>query len=203
MGHSVSHVIPNPGRAGFMMQLYDGRGERKYLTPLEREAFLHVAAAASGPVRTFCGTLGHTGCRISEALALIGTRVDKRAGILIIESLKKRRRGVFRAVPVPAAFLETLDEVHHLSTLGDSRLWPWSRTTAWRRVKEVMGAAGIHGGYATPKGVRHGFGIKATTSAVPLSMTQKWLGHSNLAMTAIYTNAIGPEEQKLAERMWM
>jgi site-specific recombinase XerD len=33
-------------------------------------------------------------------------------------------------------------------------------------------------------------------------MVQKWLGHANLATTAIYANAIGPEEKQLAERMW-
>jgi integrase len=69
-------------------------------------------------------------------------------------------------------------------------------------VKEVMDAAGIHGLYATPKGVRHGFGIKATTSEVPLNMTQKWMGHARIETTAVYTNAVGPEEQRIAERMW-
>ncbi len=83
------------------------------------------------------------------------------------------------------------------------RLWPWSRTTAWRRVSEVMEAAGLGGIHATPKGLRHGFGIKAVTSEVPLNMTQKWLGHSRIATTAIYTNATGPEEKQIAERMWL
>ena len=51
-----------------------------------------------------------------------------------------------------------------------------------------------------PKGLRHGFGIKAVTSEVPLNMTQKWLGHSRIATTAIYTNATGPKEKQIAER---
>ena len=39
---------------------------------------LPVAAAAKAPreVRTFCGVLHATGCRISEALALTTDRVD-------------------------------------------------------------------------------------------------------------------------------
>jgi integrase/recombinase XerD len=65
-----------------------------------------------------------------------------------------------------------------------------------------MEAADIRGLWATPKGVRHGFGIKAVTSEVPLNMTQKWLGHARLATTSIYTDAVGPEEQKIAQRMW-
>jgi integrase/recombinase XerD len=184
------------------MQLFDAAGERKYLTPTQRREFLQAADKASPEVRTFCWTLGLTGCRLSEGLALVATRVDTTAGLLVFESLKKRRKGVFRAVPVPLTFLQTLDSVHDLNALGDARLWPWSRTTAWRRVKEVMETAAIHGLYASPKGVRHGFGINATTSEVPLNMTQKWMGHSRLETTAIYANAVGPEEQKIAERMW-
>lgn len=186
-----------------MMQLFNAAGQRKYLTPTQRQAFLRAAEGAPREVATFCGTLAHTGCRISEALALTANRVDAVAGVVILESLKKRRKGIFRAVPVPRAFLEKLDTVHDLGSLGDTRLWNWSRTTAWRRVKEIMGAADIHGLYASPKGVRHGFGIKATASEVPLNMTQKWMGHARLETTAIYANAVGPEEQKLAERMWV
>jgi integrase len=185
------------------MQLFDASGERKYLTPAQRQEFLRAAEKAAPDVLTFCGTLAHAGCRISEALALTGTRVDTSAGVLVLESLKKRRKGVFRAVPVPTDFLLTLDSVHDLAALGNARLWRWSRTTAWRRVKEVMETAAIHGLYATPKGVRHGFGINATASEVPLNMTQKWMGHSRLETTAIYANAVGPEERKLAERMWV
>ena len=185
------------------MRLYDTAGQRKYLTPAERQEFLRAAENAPDTVRTFCATLAHTGCRISEVLALTAARVDVAGGVLVFESLKKRRKGIFRAVPVPPAFLQTLETVHDLGALGDARLWDWSRTTGWRRVREVMDAAAIRGRCATPKGVRHGFGIKAVTSDVPLNMTQKWLGHARLATTAIYTDAIGPEERRIAERMWV
>ena len=183
------------------MQLYDRSGQRKYLTPSERQDFLHTAATAPREVRTFCETLAHASCRISEALALTGDRVDIGGGVLVFESLKKRRKGVYRAVPVPPGFLKNLEDVHDLVALGNGRLWNWSRTTAWRRVAEVMQRAGIAGLRATPKGLRHGFGIKAVTSEIPLNMTQKWLGHARLSTTAIYTDATGAEERRIAERM--
>ena len=148
----------------------------------------------SPETRTFCETLAHAGCRISEALRLTADRVDVSEGVLVFECLKKRRRGIYRAVPVPPEFLQTLQSVHDLAALGEQRLWAWSRTTGWRRVKQIMDAANIHGPYATPKGVRHGFGIKAVTSDVPLNMTSRWLGHTTLATTSIYTDAVGPEE---------
>ena len=45
--------------------------------------------------------LHFTGCRISEALALTCDRVDFTNGVITFESLKKRRGGVYRSVPVP------------------------------------------------------------------------------------------------------
>jgi integrase len=81
--------------------------------------------------------------------------------------------------------------------------WPdQSRTTAWRRVKEVMEAANISGTPAMPKGLRHGFGVNAFQSLVPPHLVQRWLGHASLRTTGIYGDMIGPEERAFAERMW-
>jgi integrase len=89
------------------MQLHTADGTRKYLTAGERDAFLREADLADRPVRTLCMTLAYAGCRLSEALALTADRVDLAAGVLVFESLKKRRAGVFRSVPVPPALLDT------------------------------------------------------------------------------------------------
>jgi len=56
------------------------------------------------------------------------------------------------------------------------QLWPFGRATAWRRVHEVMHRAGIDGPQASPKGLRHGFGVAAVQAGIPLNMVQKWLG---------------------------
>jgi integrase len=50
-----------------------------------------------------------TGCRISEALALTGQQIDPSGRVVVFESLKKRRKGVYRAVPVPPELLDALD----------------------------------------------------------------------------------------------
>jgi len=195
--------------SGITFQLYDQAGQRKYLTKEEREAFLKAAESADRAARTFCMTLAYTGCRISEGLQLTADRVDIAGKVIVFESLKKRRRGHYRAVPVPAAVLDALDLVHGLREAqrardgGKSvRLWPWGRATAWRRVSEVMAMAGISGPQASPKGLRHGFGVAAVQAGIPLNMVQKWLGHAQLSTTAIYADAVGAEEQAIAERMW-
>ena len=191
------------------MQLHDRTGKRLYLTPAEREAFVAAAGKAARPVRTLCLVLHTTGCRVSEALALTPERIDLEGRAIVFESLKKRRTGVYRAVPVPESLLDTLDMVHGVREARKrhngraSPLWPWSRMTAWRHVTAVMAAAGIEPGpHRTPKGLRHGYGVHAINAGVPLNMLQKWMGHAQLETTAIYANALGAEEQGIAARMW-
>jgi site-specific recombinase XerD len=69
-------------------------------------------------------------------------------------------------------------------------------------VHAVMQAAGLEGVPASPKGLRHGFGVAAVTAGIPLNLVQKWLGHAQLSTTAVYANAVGAEEKDIARRMW-
>jgi integrase/recombinase XerD len=91
------------------MDLHDTRGQRLYLTAAERAAFLAAAKNADLPVRTFCLVLHYTGCRISEALALTPASFDFAGRTIVFETLKKRRSGVYRAVPAPEEVLDTLN----------------------------------------------------------------------------------------------
>lgn len=190
-------------------ELFTSDGLRKYLTASERKEFLLEGEKCSRELRTFCAVLVHTGCRISEALALTPEHIDLSEGVIVFESLKKRRKGIFRAVPIPPSLIDALELVHDIRKKKRSRakskpLWEWSRVSAWRYVKEVMEEAGIgEGPWATPKGLRHGFGVEAVSKGIPLNMLQKWLGHAQLSTTAIYANAVGEEEKNIASRMWV
>lgn len=188
------------------MNLFDKKGQRKYLNVAERKAFLKAAETQPREVRTFYLVLYYTGCRISEALATTPARIDFDECTLTFESLKKRRRGIFRVIPVPKKLLDTLDLVHGLRELPTGRqerkLWPWSRMTAYRKIKAVMQQAGIDGVKATPKGLRHAFGIAANQKSIQLNMVQKWLGHADIKTTAIYSEAVGVEERRVAQRLW-
>jgi integrase/recombinase XerD len=105
-------------------------------------------------MRTFCHTLAYTVCRISEALQVTSERVDFEAGGIVFESLKRRRKGIYRAAPVPPRLLDLLELVHGLRDKrplgGRDRkspppLWEFGRTTAWKKVRTVMAAAGVIG----------------------------------------------------------
>ena len=89
-------------------ELFNSAGKRLYLTDSERKKFLAAADEEDSQIRTFCYVLAHTGCRISEALQLHAELVDFAAQAITFESLKKRKRGIYRAVPVPPAVLEML-----------------------------------------------------------------------------------------------
>jgi integrase len=186
--------------------LYTRAGERKYVGPLERAKF--IATARRWPraaVGTLCLTLAYTGCRISEALAVTASAVEAEAGFIAIRCLKKRSRvPVIREVPIPPELVEALTHTHDLSDLDHAvRLWPFSRCRAWQLVKEVLAAAGIaNTPYATPKGLRHGFGIHAIRCDIPLNLVQRWLGHARMETTALYLAAMGQEEREIAARMW-
>jgi hypothetical protein len=59
------------------------------------------------------------------------------------------------------------------------------------------------GGCASPKGLRHAFGVRAIQSGAPLNLVQRWLGHADMKTTAIYTSAVGPEERAIAAMTWL
>lgn len=197
------------------MSLYDDQGNRLYLNAEERAAFLAAARQRPARDRTLCETLHYTGCRPSELIEITPARIDLSGGTVTLRSLKKRKdstgkqRVVFRAVPVPPDYLDTLNTAHGIREAQKSTkaakapLWDLSRVRVWQIVKGVMIEAGIPDApHRTAKGLRHGFGINAVVNGIPLHMLSKWLGHAQLSTTAIYADAIGKEEQDIAARMW-
>lgn len=188
--------------------LFTNDGNRKYLNADELENF--IAQAIQQPraeVRTFCLVLAHTGCRISEALELTAKSIDVTEGAIKFRTLKQRDKVRYRSVPVPDNTLDALELVHGIRKAQKSRkkpepLWSWGRTQAYNHVKAVMDAAEVHGTQASPKGLRHGFGVRATQSTRNPRLVQKWLGHTTLEMTTIYMDVIGDEERDAAREMW-
>ncbi|HWY60506.1 MAG TPA: site-specific integrase [Rhizomicrobium sp.] len=183
--------------------LFDTRGQRKYLTPAERASFIATACNADHNTSSFCLTLALTGARISEVLALTPERLDQSEATIVLETLKRRRKGLFRAVPVPRELLSYIAAVHDLSRHPPTeRLWKFSRPTAWKRVRTVMAAANVAPSQAKPKALRHAFAVEAVQQRIALSLIKKWLGHAKIETTAIYAEPVGDEERALARLMW-
>ena len=191
-----------------MSFLYDQEGNRKYLTRDERRAFMDVAKLAEPEVRAFCLVLAYTGARVSEVLSLTPARFDFSARMVVIETLKRRRRGVFRGIPLPPVAFDEQEGERRVCGLrldplvADVPIWSWCRTTAWNHVKGRMRLAGIRGKRASPKALRHAFAVGALEADVPITLVGRWLGHARLATTEIYTNVVGREEREIAKRLW-
>jgi integrase len=189
--------------------LFDAEGNRKYLTPTERERFYDATGAVTKDWRMFSLMLYATGCRLSEALNIKIKDIDFTAKAVTIGTLKQRQDGIYRQVPLSDEYLRALDNSFDLrikqkknSKIRDTLIWDWSRRHGYQVIKRVMEEAELEGAYAMPKGLRHAFAIACIDKGIPLNMVQKWLGHSSIETTAIYANAIGREERKLAARLW-
>lgn len=183
-------------RVGEGWYVLDDTGRRKYLNGDERARFLR--AADTLPLRMRAHVLAFADCRISECPPLTREQLDRDRLALIVRTLK-RRRLVFRVVPIPQATFEMLAR---LPVGASGHFWPYHRATAWRVVKATMRRAGIAGPMVCPKGLRHGFGIRAASRNVPANLSQRWMGHASPTTTAIYIDAVGPEERQFATRMW-
>jgi len=155
--------------------LYTADGKPKYLNQAERKRFLECA---------------NTRDRSS---------ILEPEKALSIRSLKKRSQVSFRHVPVPSELIKELGE---LSQENPSRLFKWQRTQALHHVKQVMKSADIDGVRGTARGLRHTFGTHGMHRGIPLTLLQRWFGHSKLEMTAIYTQVLGQEERDIASKMW-
>lgn len=192
-------VIDAQATYGDPQSLFDPIGRRKYLNADERQRFLVAASNFCPQIEALCMVLHFTGCRISEALALQPTHLDPSEGLIILTTLKQRRRGVFRTVPVPS---ELMIKLRTCSVKDGEPLFPWHRSTAWEKISAVFARAGITGPQATPRGARHGFGVAGVSAGVPITLVQRWLGHSRLETTSIYLAITGPEERRYAQRLW-
>jgi integrase/recombinase XerD len=191
-----------PGYTADEISLFDGAGRRKYLTASEAARLLAAASRCDEQSHLFCRLLYHTGCRVSEGLQLTPRRLDPEAGCIVFRTLK-RRKTVYRGVPVPHCFLRQMMRFARSRKLGpDDRLFPWCRQTGWRHIRAIADAAGVEGPQATPKGFRHQFGCYGIERGLPESLVGRLLGHSNPKSTRVYTHVMDAEERALVARMW-
>jgi integrase len=190
-----------------MTPLLDGQGRRKYLTTEERRRFVYSAIKMDPYYGSFCLTVALTGARISEVLNLRQHHVDAANGQIILETLKRRRRGIFRSIPVPDGLIDYLANTAQVLVLDaqgsvDRRLWTFSRPTGWKKIKQMMQIAGVPPFIANARALRHSFAVEAVQNQIALSVIQRWLGHAKIESTALYAAPLGAEERRLAKLLW-
>ena len=98
--------------------------------------------------------------------------------------------------------MEALELVHKVRKIQKSKGGDAALLWSWGRICAVMTAAGIEGSHASPKGLRHGFGVRMAQKTRNPRLIQKWLGHTSLDTTAIYIDLVGEEERAEAVNAW-
>ena len=183
--------------------------QRKYVIPEECKKFATFARMEERDTRSFCLMLKETGMRMSEALNLRVRHIDLSSRNIVVETLKKKRKGIFRQIPLSDSFLEELNLVHNLRCKQrtikgqNEKMWGFTRRTGHRRIQKVMDRAEIFGEQANSHGLRHAFGIACAINEIPLPIIQKWMGHASIETTAIYLDVRGEEERIFASRIWI
>ena len=193
-------------RNGGETSLYAASGERKYLNRDERRRLLAQFETLSPEKCLFGLLLAWTGARVSEVLALTPNSFQVDAGIVTIKTLKQRAHCV-RELPIPPKLMQRLERFFGLRALqrgplASKRLWRFCRQTAWRFIKQTCVSVQIAGRRASPRGLRHAFGVRAMQRSVPMPLAQRWMGHARLTTTAIYMSVCGPDEVAFAEQFW-
>ena len=183
------------------ISLYDLRGNRKYLNTEERKRFFSAIQDLCVGDYLFCALLFWTGARFSEVYNLRKVQIDISEEKVVIETLKRRQKGIYRCVPIPTSLVKILNQqIKQLE--HDQFLFNASKRTYARRVKNVMNQSSIIGTQACPKGLRHSYAINAISNGVPLTLVKKWMGHASIQTTEIYLDIVGIEEREFAEKMW-
>ena len=139
--------------------------------------------------------------RISEALALAESDLDRVTGTVLVrrgKGGKRREVGMDRwgwqqlapwleyrsALPVGALLC-----VMHGPTAGR----PWSPSAARTTLRDLAAAAGVRRRFA-PHQLRHAHAVEMAREGVPLTVVQRQLGHANLGITSIYLQGIDNSE---------
>lgn len=183
------------------LTLFNSSGQRKYLNSEERNNFYVCSKKYPQNIKLFAATLFWTGARISEVLNLKYLNFNQVEQNVVIETLKRRRKGVFRQVPLPSDLLTEL-LMFSSSKIESNKVWQFSRRTANRYIYSIMKDAKIIGPQACPKGIRHSFAVECIVKGIPINLIQRWLGHSSITTTTIYLDVIGEEEKIFARKLW-
>jgi site-specific recombinase XerD len=152
-------------------------------------------------LRALVVLLWRAGLRISEALSLQESDLDRSRGAVLVRHGKggKRREvgmdrwawdqlepwlEIRRQLPVGALLY-----VIHGPTAGRH----WEASAARKQLRHAALAAGVRRRFA-PHQLRHAHAVEMAHEGVPLVVIQRQLGHANLGITSIYLQGIDSSE---------
>ena len=124
--------------------------------------------------------LTDTGCRVSEFSSLRREAIKWQDKQLYIVGKGNKPR----LVPISNRFYPMLEKWFAVNEQLPSR------TTLWRKVKEIAKRTQITK-HVTPHVLRHTFGVRTSKDGIPLPAIMKAMGHSSIQVAQIYQNYSG------------
>jgi integrase/recombinase XerD len=151
---------------------------------LTEDQIRRLLGGVHNPVhRTCLAGIYACGLRISEAISLEVTAVDRARRVLRIIGKGDKER----LVPLPRPMLEAFEQVFP-NRRGDA---PLDERVLRRSFVAAAAAAGVPPG-STPHTLRHSYATRLMENGVDVRVVQILLGHARIATTAIYTHLTTP-----------
>ena len=152
-------------------------------------------------LRALIVLLWRAGLRISEALALQESDLDRSRGAVLVrrgKGGKRREVGMDRwAWGQLDPWLEIRRELPIGAVLcvidGPTSGCRWEAAAARKQLHHDATAAGVRRRFA-PHQLRHAHAVEMAHEGVPLVVTQRQLGHANLEVTSVYLQGIDSSE---------
>lgn len=145
-------------------------------------------------------TLLRSGGRIDEVLQLKPIDFNFQYDTIRMLTLKKRKES-YRVIPMQQELKNVIMEYfleYHIDPKSEQKIFPMKRQSVDEYFKKMQVELGfrIHA-----HKFRHTFGVKCILSNVPVNVLQKWLGHSSIFTTSIYTEITGMDTKRFMDQI--
>ena len=154
--------------------------------------------------RFLCWFLWNTGARITEARNVVVSDIEPWAGVVHLETLKKKKGGKFiRTLPKHFKFFQEVQAYILINNIQsrNEKLFKMSDRTARRWITEVCHGAGIDDERAHAHTFRHSFAVNCVRDGTHIVVLRKWLGHSDITKTMVYTEIAAADTRRDMDRV--
>jgi len=134
-----------------------------------------------------------TGARVSEVLAITIKDIDFYGKTIKLINLKRKKQ-TWKIIPVKDSLIGQLGVYIASNRLSpNDRLFPITRFRADQIIRQAVKEAGLPPELRHCHVLRHSFAVHCLRSGVPITTVQKWLGHSSVLNTLVYTQITAEE----------
>ena len=142
-----------------------------------------------------------TGARIDEALMVRPIDINIELNTITLITLKKKEKDVKRIIPLHPDLKTDIMQYYleyNINKKSEERLFNMTRQSVdlfFKKMQKDLGFK-IHA-----HKFRHTFAVKAILNGVPINILQKWLSHSSIFITSIYTDITGMDTSQFMNQI--